>query len=56
MQRVTDAVTWILRCFGLESDEEKPYDVVNYVDDLGGVEKTLARAITAFEKLGWLLS
>ena len=54
-QRVTDAVTWILRCFGLETDEEKPYNVVNYVDDLGGVEKTLARAIAAFKKLGWLL-
>jgi hypothetical protein len=55
-QRVTDAVSWILRCFGLETDAEKPYNVVNYVDDLGGVEKTLSRAVAAFEKLGWLLS
>ena len=54
-QRVTDAVSWILRGLGMETDEEKPYDVVNYVDDLGGVEATLARATAAFERLGWLL-
>ena len=40
----------------METDEEKPYNVVNYVDDLGGVEETLTRAMAAFEKLGWLLS
>ena len=54
-QRVTDAVSWILRCLGLETDVEKPFNVVNYVDDLGGVEKTLERARHAFNKLGWLL-
>ena len=54
-QRVTDAVSWILRCLGLDTDDEKPFNVVNYVDDLGGVEKELARAYAAFEKLGWLL-
>ena len=55
-QRVTDAVTWILRRLGLEVDDGKPYEACNYVDDIGGVEATKERAMQAFQKLGWLLS
>ena len=54
-QRVTDAVAWILRRLGLDTDDEKPYNVENYVDDMGGVESALARAESAFATLGWLL-
>ena len=54
-QRVTDAVSWVLRGLGMETDNEEPYKVVNYVDDLGGVEATLALAKAAFKALGWLL-
>ena len=54
-QRVTDAVSWRLRRLGLETDEERPYNVVNYVDDLGGVESTLKQATSAFTALNWLL-
>ena len=54
-QRVTDAVAWILRGLGLESHEERAYNVENYVDDMGGVEATLARATAAFNTLGQLL-
>ena len=53
-QRVTDAVSWIFRRLGLESSEDF-YQVCNYVDDLGGVEETLARALEAFRALGNLL-
>ena len=51
-QRVTDAVSWVLRGLGMETDNEEPYKVVNYVDDLGGVEATLALAKAAFKALG----
>ena len=54
-QRVTDAISWILRRMGLEVDGGEPYQVCNYVDDLGGVESEEKRAKEAFEKLGWLL-
>ena len=53
-QRVTDAISWILRSIGSEEDDA-PYQVCNYSDDMGGVEATLQRATRAFEKLGWLL-
>ena len=55
-QRVTDAVSWILRGLGRDNGSGQPYQVCNYVDDLGGVETNMARATAAFEKLGWLLS
>jgi hypothetical protein len=55
-QRVTDAVSWILRRLGLETDEGVPYQVCNYSDDLGGVEPSHSRATAAFNKLNWLLS
>ena len=54
-QRVTDAVAWILQRLGLETESEKTYNVVNYVDDMGGVESTKASASASFEALGWLL-
>ena len=54
-QRVTDAVSWILKMEGLETIEERFYNVVNYVDDLGGVESTKKRASSAFKALGLLL-
>ena len=54
-QRVTDAVSWILRRLGMTTDEEVAYNVVNYVDDMGGVESTLGRSTQAFKALGWLL-
>ena len=55
-QRVTDAVSWILRRLGLESAICQPYSVCNYVDDLGGVEKTKPRASNAFTALRELLT
>ena len=55
-QKVTDAVSWILRRLGLETDDEKPYQVCNYSDDLGGVEEFYSRAVAAYNKLNWLLS
>ena len=55
-QKVTDAVAWILRRLGLESGEGHPYQVCNYVDDLGGVENNLDRAKAAYDKLEWLLA
>ena len=53
-QRVTDAVSWILRRLGLTTDRELAYNVVNYVDDLGGVESSHRAATEAFKALGWL--
>ena len=55
-QKVTDAVSWILRRLGLEVGEGRPYNVCNYSDDLGGVEKTNERALAAYNKLSWLLA
>ena len=55
-QRVTDAVSWILRQLGLQTNQEKKYEVCNYVDDLGGVEPTKERAYAAFNALAWLLN
>ena len=55
-QKVTDAVSWILRSLGLEEDDYRPYNVCNYSDDLGGVEKTMDRAMASYQKLSWLLA
>ena len=55
-QKVTDAVSWILRGLGTDVGDGQPYNVCNYSDDLGGVEKTLDRALSAYHKLNWLLS
>ena len=53
-QRLTDAVSWIHRRQGLESSEERMFNVVNYSDDLGGVESTMSRATESFNLLGIL--
>ena len=58
-QKVTDAVSWTLRRLGQESDgdgEGSPFQVCNYVDDIGGVEPNKERAVVAYNKLSWLLS
>ena len=54
-QKVTDALSWILRRLGLDHCVGKMFNCCNYVDDMGGVEKTKARAEAAFKTLGWLL-
>ena len=55
-QKVTDAVSWILRRLGRDIGEGRPFNICNYVDDLGGVEKTKKRASDAFLGLNSLLS
>ena len=55
-QRVSDAVSWILRQMGLDTDMEMLYQICNYVDDFGGVESTEQRAYAAFNALGELLN
>ena len=55
-QKVTDAVAWILRGKGLEDGSSRPYQACNYVDDLGGVEASKARALAAYNTLGMLLT
>lgn len=47
-QKTTDAVAWIHRQMGLESPEQKTFNIVNYSDDLGGVEKTPEQAQRSF--------
>ena len=54
-QRVTDAVTWIHRNLGLETDLEKPFNSLNYSDDIGGCETTKERATQSSEGLATLL-
>ena len=53
---MTDAVSWIHRRLGEETGKGKPYQVTNYVDDLGGVEKTKSRATESYDKMNWLLA
>ena len=53
-QRVTDAVAWILRRMGLETGDFCQFQVCNYCDDLGGVEKSKKRATEAYDTLGKL--
>ena len=55
-QKVTTAVTWIHRRLGYETEDEEPYRSLNYSDDIGGCELTLARATQSFEALGRLLT
>ena len=54
-QKVTDALSWILRRLGLECGDGHEFCCCNYVDDIGGVESTKARADEAYLKLGWLM-
>lgn len=54
-QKLTDALSWIHRRLGLESRKEEQYNVVNYSDDIGGVETELSRAKESFTKLKQLM-
>ena len=54
-QKLTDALSWIHRRLGLESDKAEQYNVVNYSDDLGGCETELQRAEESFSKLKILM-
>ena len=54
-QRLTDAVSWIHRRMGLETDEERVYNILNYCDDFAGVEKTAERAHQSATDMGNLL-
>ena len=54
-QKVTDAVAWIHRQQGLDTAEQKSFHIVNYSDDLGGVESTLERAQRSFLGIADLL-
>ena len=53
-QRLTDAVSWIHRGAGRDK-YDIPYNVVNYSDDLGGVESEKIRAAQSFKDMGALL-
>lgn len=53
-QRTTDAVAWIHRQSGLDTPEEKQFNICNYSDDLGGVESTAEHAQRSFLKLAAL--
>ena len=54
-QRVTSAVTWIHQRLGLNTDEEKLYNSINYSDDIGGCEETRERAESSSNALSNLL-
>ena len=54
-QRITDALSWIHRQQGLDTPSEKPFNCINYSDDLGGAETDRWRAEDSFRKLGALL-
>ena len=51
--RLTDAVSWMHRKRGLETNEEQMINVVSYSDDLGGCESAKARALESFGQLGF---
>ena len=53
-QRVTTAVTWAHQRLGLETESQKPFNSLNYSDDIGGCECTLTRATESYEALGSL--
>ena len=54
-QKITDALSWIHRRLGLESDGEAMFNCINYCDDLGGAESSKSRADLSFTKLLSLL-
>ena len=54
-QRVTDAVTWIHRRLGLDTDVGELYNSINYSDDIGGVESSEERAVQSSVALSELL-
>ena len=43
-QRLTDAVCWVHRRLGLETEDETKYNSLNYCDDFAGVEKSSSKA------------
>ena len=51
-QKITNAIKWIHRRLGTETDGGPEFKCLNYSDDIGGVEKTLERAQASFNKLG----
>ena len=53
-QRITNAVTWIHRGLGRDQDDEKPYNSLNYSDDIAGVESSEARALASSTALAGL--
>ena len=53
--RITDALSWIHKQSGLESEGEKTNHCINYCDDLGGAESSKGRADSSFNCLGTLL-
>ena len=54
-QKITDALSWIHRQSGLETDGEAMFHCINYCDDLGGAETAKERSELSFTKLGGLL-
>lgn len=54
-QKITDAVTWIHRRLGLETDDEEAFRSINYSDDIGGCEGSEDRANASFDSLAVLL-
>ena len=54
-QRISDALVWIHQRLGLETTLEVYYKSLNYIDDIGGCEKSEERAIQSSEALHNLL-
>ena len=53
-QRITNAVTWIHRGLGRDQDDEKPFNSLNYSDDIAGVESSETRALASSTALAGL--
>ena len=54
-QRITNAVTWVHRDLGKQLEGEKPYNSLNYSDDIAGVESNRERALSSANALANLL-
>ena len=54
-QKLTDALSWIHQRRGLETAEERLFNVANYSDDLGGCETELKKATESFSSLKVLM-
>ena len=54
-QRITNAVTWVHRDLGKQLEGEKPYNSLNYSDDIAGVESVKVRALSSSNALASLL-
>ena len=55
-QKVTDAVSWIHRRLGLDTQYQAFFNCLNYCDDFGGAEASKSWADMSFIKLGELLA